>query len=667
MSMTVAAAVQSTMLPPTALSVASIILFTAAFSSVFTNKWTFTNFDDDVNFEMNTHIHTLSLENLRWMVADGTLIGVWEPVALFFKAAVFECFGVSAQAVAKANFFLHGANSLLTYRTTMSFVRLVGQQQQQQQQQQTMDVEAHKAWEWATFVATMAFAVHPLRAEVVGWCSAQPYLLGTLFSLLSVLSHLNHRSVVTAPKSISRSQSASWWRYLSVLCLVLAIWSKAAMISTAAIPFLVDVVLLWGNSKAPRSFSEHFRWLASILACHGPCLVVAGASVYAAVRASNHGDVPRLELDSSETLLRAPYALVFYIARAVLPRGLCPLYYLPRRLQLLDWRFGGPAIAALLCTLLSVGLLVGRAARLSRKTPSSTETLALAWLAYIAAVSPSLGLASSHVCMLAADRYCYTAAAFVGVPLVARFFSRPARMAMRERARAPARLLQVGTAALVLLLIVCTRQIVPSWRSSEELWSRIIRVNPYEFEEINASTAELHSGSGSMVRGGDKRVGLESSYYNLAVTVVAEGRVEYGVELYQKALEIRPDHVKSWGGLGSAFSRMGRYGEAVKAFETAIEMSPKNSHFRYNLGVVLMESGQLALAADSYKMASRLNSRDVKARNNLGNVLRVMGDLRGAESASRQVLALEPRHQRAARNLKQVLRQLGPMELELEK
>ena len=129
MSMTVAAAVQSTMLPPTALSVASIILFTAAFSSVFTNKWTFTNYDDDVNFEMNTHIHTLSLENLRWMVADGTLIGVWEPVALFFKAAVFECFGVSAQAVAKANFFLHGANSLLTYRTTMSFVRLVGQQQ----------------------------------------------------------------------------------------------------------------------------------------------------------------------------------------------------------------------------------------------------------------------------------------------------------------------------------------------------------------------------------------------------------------------------------------------------------------------------------------------------------------------------------------------------------
>ena len=242
---------------------------------------------------------------------------------------------------------------------------------------------------------------------------------------------------------------------------------------------------------------------------------------------------------------------------------------------------------------------------------------------------------------------------------VARFFSRPARVATsaREPQRGFCRWAPPPR-PLAHRLHEADRAI---WRSSESL-SRIIRVNLYELRKSILQRRNCIAACAAA-----QRVGLESSYHNLAVTVVAEGRVEYGVELYQKALEIRPDHVKSWGGLGSAFSRMGRYGEAVKAFETAIEMSPKNSHFRYNLGVVLMESGQLALAADSYKMASRLNSRDVKARNNLGNVLRVMGDLRGAESAYRQVLALEPRHQRAARNLKQVLRQLGPMELELEK
>jgi len=49
--------------------------------------------------------------------------------------------------------------------------------------------------------------------------------------------------------------------------------------------------------------------------------------------ASNTGDVPRLELDVTETLLRAPFALAFYLTRTVLPRGLCPLYYLPDQLH----------------------------------------------------------------------------------------------------------------------------------------------------------------------------------------------------------------------------------------------------------------------------------------------------------------------------------------------
>ena len=40
----------------------------------------FTNFDDDVNFVHNTWIHSISAESVRWIVNDGTLIGVYEPV-----------------------------------------------------------------------------------------------------------------------------------------------------------------------------------------------------------------------------------------------------------------------------------------------------------------------------------------------------------------------------------------------------------------------------------------------------------------------------------------------------------------------------------------------------------------------------------------------------------
>ena len=634
---------------PSTLLVSGLILFAVAFSSVFSDQWTFTNFDDDVNFLKNKRIHSLSETNIRWMLTDGTLIGVWEPVALFFKAFVFSIFGVSAQAVARANFLLHGANALLAYSTTLLFVHLNCRKK--------MLPQDREAWAWGAFVATMLFALHPLRGEVVGWCSAQPYLLGTFFSLLSVFAHLRHRRIVAPPKHVALLPTGSWWWWcLSLACLTLAILSKAAMISSSIMPLIVDVVLIWGAANPPSSFRESLRRLGSLLICHGSYFVVAVTSVYGAMRASNHGDVPRLELDSTETLLRAPYALVFYIVRTVVPRGLCPLYYLPPRVLATDWRFAVPALLVSSWTAGALVLLGSRAVRASKEPPTGAEKTALAWLAYIAAVSPSLGLASSHVCMLAADRYCYTAAIYIGVPMSAWLLAVAARKMVALEAISRVRtqasgVLQASALVLLLLLSASTRQVVPCWRSSEELWSRIIRVNPYEVDD-GRSAAPKPSGSGpSMARGGDKRVGLESSYYNLALTVVSEGRAEYGIELYQKALAIRPHHVKSWGGMGSAYSRLERYEEAAMAFDMATQLSPENYHYRYNLGVVFMEGGKLQRAADNYRIAAALNDKDVKSRNNLGNVLRVMGDLHGAATAYKEVLALEPTHQRALKNL----------------
>ena len=295
-------------------AVLSGLLLFLAFGNIFSRQRTFTNFDDDVNFVRNVHIHALEYKNIRWMLTEGTLIGVWEPMALFFKAVIFSYAGVSAHAVATASFFLHLMNMLLAGLAHLLLIDLL-------YRRRPLGTKEREAWEWSTFFAATMFAVHPLRAEVVGWCSAQPYLLGTLFSLLSTLTHLRHRSVfsIHCISDISRFNIWSWWSLFSFVTLMLAIFSKAAMISTAIVPILIDVTILWGTGNPPATMGLFYRWIASSLIYHGPYFLGAALSINAAVLASNQGDVPRLELDGTETLLRAPYAATLYLLRTLLP------------------------------------------------------------------------------------------------------------------------------------------------------------------------------------------------------------------------------------------------------------------------------------------------------------------------------------------------------------
>ena len=42
--------------------------------------------DDGANFLGNVYLQSLNATNVEWMFRDGTLIGVYEPFALLFKA-----------------------------------------------------------------------------------------------------------------------------------------------------------------------------------------------------------------------------------------------------------------------------------------------------------------------------------------------------------------------------------------------------------------------------------------------------------------------------------------------------------------------------------------------------------------------------------------------------
>uniref|UniRef100_A0A7S2G3Q3 Uncharacterized protein n=2 Tax=Octactis speculum TaxID=3111310 RepID=A0A7S2G3Q3_9STRA len=284
---------------------------------------------------------------------------------------------------------------------------------------------------------------------------------------------------------------------------------------------------------------------------------------------------------------------------------------------------------------------------------------------YLLLISPTLGLVSTHVCMLAADRYAYTSALFVGVPLFGVLFSSVlGRLRQREakvlgrQSQATVRLRVVLTfMALIVAMGGHTWSTVVFWRSSESLWWRVIHVNPYRKKQ---QLSELQTPPSSTSWGAEApRIGLESAFYNLGVTMGEEGRIEEAVSQYDRAIEINSMHPKSWSNRGILRQRQGQIKDAIHSFQRAVQLEPTKANHHYNLGVILMESMMVREAAEEFRRCVDIEPSHWKALNNLGNIQRALGHAKEAEESYRQCLEHRPTHSRAWKNLGMLVQSRG--------
>ena len=114
------------------------------------------------------------------MWTEGVLIGLYEPVYLMFKSAVHAVYPLNPSHCRKLGLCLHLANTVSAFFLSQFFLRAWQQQQQQQHARRNVGRDAeltNMASTGACALAALIFGLHPLRAEVVGWPSAMPYLL----------------------------------------------------------------------------------------------------------------------------------------------------------------------------------------------------------------------------------------------------------------------------------------------------------------------------------------------------------------------------------------------------------------------------------------------------------------------------------------------------------
>ncbi len=159
---------------------------------------------------------------------------------------------------------------------------------------------------------------------------------------------------------------------------------------------------------------------------------------------------------------------------------------------------------------------------------------------------------------------------------------------------------------------------------------------------------------------------MAKTYLEQGHALKNQGQWEKALSLYQKAIELEPNHGKPHHQLGDALLTLGRYEEAIAAYCRSLELNPEFTWSHYNLGVALYNLEQWQEALGCYQKVTELNpqfwqtsSVDFQIQLNLGDFLFEQQQFEQAVLLYQRAIALNPDSHWSYVNLGRALNLLG--------
>ncbi len=379
----------------------------------------------------------------------------------------------------------------------------------------------------ATFVA-LVFLIHPTRCESVVWLSERKDVLMAFFALAAVRVFLAYTTRVEVAGAVGTRSRGLALYLVSILLFVLALLSKSQIV---ALPIVLWGVSVFLRRPAGRAALEQLPFLAL-------------SALFTVLTLKAHEGVASASV-AATNLLKPLVALPEYLLHSVFPIGLSPLYV-----------HGDSEIHSAVAIgrgLLTVGVL-GWLLWLGRARPA-IRTGALWFLVLWIPVS---GLVGNTVTV--ADRYLYLP--LIGLAWIAGELLEPY---LSRRARA------LSLAATATVLVMLTASYTTVWRSSETLWTHVLRHEP------DSALAQA----------------------NLGAHYQAIGRVEEARGLFEEDLARPPYIAESFFGLADMERREGRVDEALSIFRRLLDKTQDESDkatLRFAAFLIDLDRAQEALA-----------------------------------------------------------------------
>ena len=584
----------------------------AVFSSALSNQ--FVAWDDDLMLVDNPNYRGLGWPQLRWMFTTFHA-GHYQPLSWITLGLDYSLWGIDPFGYHLTNLILHAVNTVIFYFVCRQlFTRIF--------------VAAREArWEldFSAALATIFFALHPMRVESVVWATERRDVLSGGFFLAAIYCYLRAQQAAALP-SIARNR----WLGLAVAAQLLSLMAKATGITLPLVLVILDIyplqrlrasVRTWFAADSRRVLGEKLPFLLLSL--------IFGVVALWAQQAS--GALRPVQLYFvSYRLGQAFYGICFYVWKTLLPIGLSPLYELPYDFEAWTGVFFACAGITALVSLLAF-FRGGR-------WPWLGACLAY----YVIVLAPVLGVAQSGS-QLVADRYSYLsclswAALLGGLSFYVLQGIKPARMLIAL----------VGIFGTGVSLGLLTHAQVGAWRDTESLWNHTLRVTP------NSAIANFNLGKFYETNGNPEN-SMElyrravtinpthtEAHYNLARLLGQQGQVDEAIAHYREALKFKPSDVETYNNLGQLLALQGNFIAALAAYQTALALHPQFAKAYFNLGRLFVRNGEFDRAIENFQNALKLAPDTAEIHAGLGEAYVRSGNIDQAIIHLDKAMKLKP-------------------------
>lgn len=399
------------------------------------------------------------------------------------------------------------------------------------------------------------------------------------------------------------ARTGSWrWYAAVVVTFAASLMTKGLAVTLPCVFLLLDFWPLerqaWGRRVLEKLPLFAMSIATGVMAIHA-------ARVEGAV-----SDLESMSLAQRLGIATLGYGL--YLGKMVWPVGLCCFHPLPPEL-----RWGQIAIAGTVLVAIT-GIAVLRA----RRSPY----LLVGWLWFLGTLFPVSGVMQAGG-QLIADRYTY-------FPMIGLFVAVCWTLDDLVRTAAVRRIVApVGAGIVVALALLAVRQ-VGTWRTSETLFEHAYRVS-------RPNTRVLASLGGIRVE---------------------SGRMEEGLELLHRSLELDPDDYMTLNRLGVAAMKEQRYADAEEWYLRAVEVRPAKVLVHANLALAQARDGRPEDAIETLERAIEIDPEYGRAWAILSEVHRERGDEDRAEECLVRALEVDPYEPRANRRRATQLVDAGDVE-----
>jgi tetratricopeptide (TPR) repeat protein len=146
---------------------------------------------------------------------------------------------------------------------------------------------------------------------------------------------------------------------------------------------------------------------------------------------------------------------------------------------------------------------------------------------------------------------------------------------------------------------------------------------------------------------------------SLGSTLQNQGRLEEALQVFDKAVQLKPDAAALWKFLGNVLVKLDRRDQAVLSFQHVLKLDPRDRDAAYSCGALLLRSGRWDEALGCFSLCDRLQPDQAPILQQRALALCGLGRFEEALDDTKRAHALDPANADICNKAGTILQSLG--------